>query len=186
MPEVTEQSLGPRGGNLENPLQHPERRRSDFNGAKETLHRFSPGDDSARCGLKNEQPWHRMAAFMLLAKRTNSEIAAAAGVTPEAVSLVRGQRWFQQLLGTLANDAGEEVIAVIQGEALASVERIIAIRDHAESDRVALSAATTLLEHATGKPVQKTVTSSRPSHLTPQEEFTQIQEELAAMQKPTV
>lgn len=178
---VGHESIGPRGGATETEAMKPDWRRAGFNGGPDLmLHRFEK-PDTATVGKKDEQPWHRMAAFMLLAGRTNSEIAAAAQVTPALVSHLRSQRWFQELLAILANEAGEAVTGVLAAEALASVEKLVALRDGAESERTQLSAALALLEHANGKPVQKVLSSSVHVHASPQEEMDAIQQELAAL-----
>jgi hypothetical protein len=175
--------VGPRGGNLSNPAQHPEWRKSEFNGSIEKgLHRFVDPEDKATGGQKNEQVWHRMAAFMLVAGRTNSEIAMAAGVTPGEISLLKQQRWFQELCATIANEEGEEVLGYLSSEAVASISKLVDLRDLAESESIQLAAARTLLEQAHGKPVQKVisdVTSRR--GMSPQEEMEQLQNELAAL-----
>lgn len=180
--------VGPRGGNLENPAQNPERRRSEFkpiqlNGTSELpgLHRFNgPEPDSASAGIKNEQAWHRMAAFMILAGRTNSEIALAANVTPNYVSILRQQKWFQQLLSTLANDKGEEITGIIEGYTLEAVEEIHSIMQSAESDRVRLAAATTLLEQGRGKAVQH-IRTEKVKPRDPKEELAELERDLQAV-----
>lgn len=175
--------VGPRGGNLRNPDQHPEWRKEQFHGSMEHgLHRFIQPEDTATCGLKNELPWHRMAAYMLNAGRTNSEIAMAAGVATGEVSLLRQQRWFQELCATIANNDGEEVLGALKAEALDSIAKLAALRDYAESEAVQATCARTLLEQAHGKPLQKIVsdvTSRRAA--SPREEMEQLQNELAAL-----
>lgn len=181
-------SVGPRGGNLDNPDQHPEWRKKEFNGSIEVgLHRFIDETDCANGGLKNEQPWHRMAAFMLIAGRTNSEIALAAGVKPGEVGLLKQQRWFQELCATIANEEGEEVLGLLSSEAVASIQKLVTLREFAEAESIQFAAARTLLEQAHGKPVQKVisdVTSRRAQ--SPQEEMEQLQSELAALQNRNV
>jgi len=171
--------VGPRGGNLNNPDQHPEWRKKEFNGSIEHgLHRY----DTASEGFKNERPWNRMAAFMLIAGRTNSEIAVAANVTPGEVTLLRQQRWFQELCATIANNDGEEVLGYLASEAVASVQKLVDLRDFGESESIQFASARTLLEQAHGKPVQKVisdVTSRRA--MSPQEEMEQLKNELAAL-----
>lgn len=180
-----EQKVGPRGGNLENTSGSVEARRTSHNMEPEAqtglpkLHRF---EDTATAGLKNEQPWHRMAAFMLLAGRTNSEIGMAAGVTAQQVSFVRAQRWFQELMATLANVSGDEILGLLKAEAAASLEKLVVLRDNAESERIQLSAAQTLLEHAVGKPTQKIVShTSHSVHATPEDEMRSIEEDLRVL-----
>jgi hypothetical protein len=176
-------SVGPQGGNLSNPAQHPEWRKSEFKGSVQSgLHRFVDENDVANAGLKNEQVWHRMAAFMLIAGRTNSEIAMAAGVQPGEVAILKQQRWFQELCATIANEEGEEILGVLKSEAVESIQKLVTLRDFAESESIQFSAARTLIEQACGKPVQKVisdVTSRRAS--SPQEEMEQLKNELAAL-----
>lgn len=172
---------GPKGGNLDNPVFNPERRRASLNAKpNETglpgLHKY---EDVTRQGLKNEQPWHRMAAFMLLAGRTNSEIAMSANVGVMEVSILRSQRWFQELLATLANEAGQDVMGVLASETLASIEKVVALRDGAESERVQLAAAQLLIEQSNGKAVQKVVSvTSHSVYKSPSEEHHALIEEL--------
>ena len=170
-----------------NPKWSPERRTARLNAECETatglpeLHRFSK-EDSERHGLKNEQPWHRMAAFMLLAGRTNSEIGAAAGVTPTTVSVLRSQRWFQDLLAILANEAGSDITGLLASEAQASLNLMVEIRDDDELPaRIRYTAAKDLLELSHGKATQKVVSlvSHSVSHKSPDEEMQEIQQELA-------
>ena len=80
---VDPRSVGPRGGNVHAPELNSSARRASLNTERtddgvHTLHRKDGWHDTATVGLINEQPWHRMAAYMLLQKRTNSEIAMAA------------------------------------------------------------------------------------------------------------
>lgn len=174
----------------ENPVHKPERRRSEFNEVPLShgsnmpgLHRFNGAadfTDPAKQGLKNEQPWHRMAAFMILAGRTNSEIALGAQRSVEEIKILRAQRWFHELLATLANDKGEEITGVIEGYTLEAVEEIHAIMKTAESDRVRLAAATTLLEQGRGKPVQH-VRTEKVKPRDPKEELAELERDLMAV-----
>lgn len=176
---------GPKGGNLKNPNQHPEWRKEPFQGSvAHGLHRFMQSEDTATGGLRDEKPWHRMAAYMLNAGRTNSEIAIAAGVLPGEVGLLRQNRWFQELCATIANNDGEEVLGALKAEALDSIAKLASLRDFAESEQVQATCARTLLEHANGKPLQRIlsdVTSRRAA--TPKEEFEQLTAELANLRE---
>jgi hypothetical protein len=121
-----------------------------------------------------------MAAYMLNAGRTNSEIAMAAGVSVGEVGTLKQQRWFQELCATIANNDGEEILGALKAEVLDSISKLATLRDTAESEAVQASCARTLIEQAHGKPVQKIisdVTSRRSS--TPKEEYEQLTEELA-------
>lgn len=178
--------VGARGGNTNNPNLAPEYRRKQLNidilpTGGIGLHRFEK-DDSATVGRKNEQPWHRMAAYMLNAGRTNSEIAMAAGVCPETVSQLRANKWFQELCAVIANTEGEEIVGAIKAEALASVNKLVSLRDGSENDQVQLAAARTILEHAQGKPIARIVSaSSHTTYASPEDEYNALQQELAAL-----
>lgn len=182
-----ETKTGPNGGNLEKAVQ-PEARRAHFNGPIDPatglpgMHKLDDSEfvDKAMIGRQKEPWWCPMAMFMLMAGKTNKEIAEASNVTPAAVSQIRAQRWFQEKYTTLVNENGQGIMGVIQSEALASVETLVALRDGADSDRVRLQAATTLLEHAKGKPVATVLshTTSYKLYKTPEEEYAALQEEL--------
>ena len=176
------EKTGARGCDLLRAGSHPLWRRTDFrpeNG--EGLHRFER-TEAATGGRKNEQPWHRMVAYMLLSGNSVKEIAIAADVTPSTISQLRANRWFQQLLTKLSRSEGDQVLGLIKSEAVASVEKLVSLRDRADSDRVQLSAAQTLLEQAVGRPVQKNVVAkSDRTGLTPQEEYEILMQELEAL-----
>jgi len=149
-----------------------------------TLHRFKKEHDSASPGKKNEQVWHRMVALMLLAGRTNSEIAAASNCSPATISHLRAQKWFQQLLATLANQAGEEVLGALKSYALEAVEGIYELATNAEKETTRLNAYRTLLEHAEGKPVQKVISDITHSvSRNPSEEYREIMAELEGLRR---
>lgn len=179
---------GPKGGNLNNPAQHPERRNASYNATDTGLHRSEGFRDTAGPGLKNEQPWHAMAAYMLLAGRTNSEIAMAAGVTPQSICTLRANRWFQEKLALLANEHGQDILGLLQGEAHASLQRMIEVRDAIyekptiATERLAYQAAKDIFELAHGKATQTVISSvSHTTHSSPSEEMESINQQLNAL-----
>lgn len=181
---MQELGVGPRGGDLTKPKDCPDRRHAVLNASVDPatgqpqLHRFSQVD-VASMGLKNEQPWHRMAAYMLVCGRTNSEIAGAAKVTPQTICTLRAQRWFQDLLATISNESGQDIQGALQSHVHDAINNIAAIaNDPNLPARVVLTANIALLEHAHGKPTQKIVSTSTVSHLDAKEEFAQIEDEL--------
>lgn len=149
------------------------------------LHRQEGFVPTKAVGLKNEQPWHRMAAYMLNAGRSNQEIAKAAGVTPTMVSVLRSQRWFQELCAYIANTEGGEILGLLRSEAAASIETVVQLRDTAESERVRLAAATYIVDQAHGKAVQKVLSihGNANGFASEQDELNAIQEELALLRK---
>lgn len=178
---------GPLGGDLNMPYSPAKSvwRIKSLEDSTTGLHRFEKDHDATHPGIKNEQPWHLMAAYMVNAGRTNSEIAMAATVSPGHVSHLRGQKWFQQRCAQIANEFGEEVVGAIKGYALEAVEKIADLMKGAESERVQLSASQILLEQAQGKPTQKVISHSVHSNLDPVEEVDQIKRELVALQQST-
>lgn len=186
--DLANKMLGPLGGNLNNPEQYPEHRKMHMNSRPveggHTLHQFI---DTAMMGVKNEQPWHRMAAYMLLAGRTNSEIALAADVVPGTVSVLRAQRWFQELLATLANESGAELHGLLQAEAQDALNRIVDLAQNAESERVRLAANIQLLEQAHGKAVQKIIShNTSRTYSSPEEETAALLQELDTLRSRNV
>lgn len=178
---------GPRGGEKDRPELLPDRRNSELNGevlpdGLPGLHRFEKADASY-VGLKNEQFWHRMAAWMLISGHTNQEIANAAGVDVQAVKTLRAQRWFHQLCAILANESGADVTGMIQSEMADSVNKLIELRDFAESERVQLAATQVLIEQGRGKPTQHVVSDVRHSTLDPNQERQELLDELHAIRK---
>lgn len=182
--------LGPNGGNLDHPQHRAEFRRAELNAPidPETglpgLHRFEK-HDTACVGIKDALPWHQMAAHMVIAERTNSEIAMAAGVGVAHVQTLRAQRWFQILLGTIANHEGQEYLSAIATHAHDAINRIaeIAQGDFKELGvRNVLAANQLILEHTKGKPLQSVVSNvSHSSNLSPAEQMEDIKQQLAAL-----
>lgn len=179
--------LGPDGGNVNATLK-PDGRRAHLNTRVDPatglpgLHRKEFVDTTVH-GRDKEPAWARMAAFMLLQGRTNSEIGMAAGVHPGTVSQMRGQRWFQELLATLANEDGEAGMALMKAENLASIQRIVDLRDNSENERVSLSAAQFIVEQVQGKAVQRNMNVNASTTFdSPDAEMRSIQEQLSALQ----
>lgn len=173
--------VGPRGGQLD--AHHtPVARVEPYNGTDSRLHVFV---DTATNGIQDEKPWHAMAAVMMMAGRKNEEIAKAAGVTAVHVTHLRAQRWFQEKLAMLAKEQGEEVLAVLRAEALASVNVLVELRDEVgeapsvQRDRLRAECARTIIEHAHGKPTQRVVSvTAHTAFDSPQAEMEDVLENL--------
>ena len=191
--------LGERGGDLSR--YSPEHRNAPLNAPIVTtssgerivgLH--DPRDhDSAKVGIEKEKPWHRMAAHLLNAHKTNAEVAACCEVSPHTVANLRAQRWFNELCVELAHDHAAVLRAKLDSYALEAVEAIhaIATDDSVDSDgkpltpsRVRLAAHTTLLEHSTGRPTQKVLSLSASTTFSSEKnEHDEIMKELEALVK---
>lgn len=178
-------NLGPLGGNLDDPRHHPAHRRCElqpqiFSDDTLGLHKHQ---DTTRAGIKDEKPWHYMAAVMLLHGSTNGEIAKAAGVALVTVSGLRSQVWFQQRLAQLATESGKDLTGIFQSHALAAIERVATLAEFAEKENVKLAANLALIEHGCGKPVQRILSSSHTTHSSAAEEYESLSSQLAAIKR---
>lgn len=195
---TSESRKGPRGGNLDDPRFHPENRNRALDapviesGGERIIGLHDPrAQDTTRAGIEREQPWHRMAAHMLNRGFTNMEVADAAGKSKEQVSILRAQRWFNELCAELAESKEKVIRARLDSYALESVEAIheIAVNEECDSDgkplvsaRVRLAAHTTLLEHSQGRPTQKVLSVSATTQFSSErEEYASVLEELKSL-----
>lgn len=180
--------LGPNGGHPFDPMYNPERRDAPHNGELMPDGVIGLHNPRASMGVLKEQPWHRMVAVMLNNKVSNVDIAAAAGCTAAHISLLRGQRWFNELCVMLAKDTATVIKAKLDTYAMEAVEAIHEMATNTEVDsenrplvpaRVKLTAFTTLLEHSQGKPTQKVLSvSATTSFSSERDEYNAIMEEL--------
>lgn len=183
--EINLSNVGPKGGNLEDPRKNFQGRRNSFTpldtSDPEVLGLHNPSwQDTAVDGWEKEQGWHRMAAYMILEGKDNELIATAAQVHVATISKLRAQKWFQELLAKLAQDDHQMVQGAIQGHALAAVEKLAEKMENSESDRVQVTCALALLEHAHGKAVQRihSVHEKGASFSSPQEERNALLQQL--------
>lgn len=195
---------GPRGGRIDNPVYHPENRNRALTApivetkeGERIIGLHDPRvEDTTRPGIEREQPWHRMAAHMLNRGFTNIEVADAADVNPGTVSTLRAQRWFNELCAELSSDKEKTIRARLDGYGLEAVEAIHAIATDASVDdkgnplipaRVKLTAHTTLLEQAIGRPTQKILSvSATTSFSSEREEYDAIMQELQTIRPAIV
>lgn len=183
---------GPRGGRpFRDTLFAPEHRDESHSGENTAgvvaLHDYSP---KAYSGLKKEQPWHRMAAMLLAAGMADGAIAEAAGVTGSALTTLKGQRWFQEILAFYTEQATRPIQDRLLDEASKSLDVLIEIRDTCDEktpQSVRVSAARTIYEQAHGKPTQKILaaTTSR-VYRSAEEEMADLQIQLSALERSRV
>jgi len=72
-------------------------------------------------------------------------------------------------------------LCLLHSEAIASVQKVVELRDTSESERIALGAAQWLAEQAYGKAVQKIESRVTHSNASPAEELESIEQQLAAI-----
>lgn len=184
--EVPVTSTGPRGGDLER-TDRPRKLQSltaDLIDGLPTLHRWNKPEVAAP-GIAEEQPWHRMAAMMMVAGVPNKDIAAAAKVHVSTVSNLKSQRWFQELLAFLANEQGKDLMGVMKAEALQSFMTLVDLRDSSDDDRIRLAAADKILDRGLGKPVQSIMSDVTTRSVDPKTESEELKNEILAMLKPS-
>lgn len=96
---------------------------------------------------------HRLIAWLELGGATNNEIAAALQLTASWVSTVRGSPLYKALLAQMrdrvSGESIEEVKAVLLGEAMNNVQKLIAVRDGLDPTNARL-AANDLLDRTPG------------------------------------
>lgn len=104
---------------------------------------------------------HAAAMQMLLAGVSRKQIATELGVHETTVSLWQRQPEFASALRQqreeLKDAVSEIVLSRLQDEAGPSLEKLVELRDGAQSEKVQLSASQDLLNRAGFKPVEKAV-----------------------------
>ena len=106
--------------------------------------------------IQTEKAWHRAAMYMLAAGQSQKDVAVALDKTPQAVSIVYRQAWFQEKLAEVINDAGgDELTQLLKGAAKDCIIRLIDIRDDDDTPKaVVLGTCKELLDRHLGKAPQ--------------------------------
>lgn len=182
---------GPRGGDLTDTSNYPQYRNSPHKGQMlesglPGLHRFEFADTTV-CGVKNESPIHNMAALMLARGMANTEVAAAAGFTPEYIAVLKSQHWFQQRIAWHSANITADITERLKAEANGAFERIVNLSQEAPSEDVKastiLAANVFLVEQVTGKATQKILSISKTTHYeSPADEMADLQSQLKALE----
>lgn len=108
--------------------------------------------------LKKENSAHRIMLYLAAQGFNVKEIAGITDYSPQQVSTVTRQDWFQKQLASLMEESGKPVIdQLLQGEAKSSLETILALRDNVNAPAaVRMNCAFNILDRVLGKPVAKT------------------------------
>lgn len=124
--------------------------------------------------IQKEQPWHRPLAYMLMQGKSNTECAAQFNVTPQTISNVRGQKWFQSIIAELAAiHGGDSISGLLQNAAFTALETLVDLSQNAESESVrARSAGELLNQYLKNKPAPEP-----PKSENPQQELEQLKAE---------
>lgn len=133
--------------------------------AKETFEQYSQrvdslfGDKPAYQGLRKEMPVHRQMLWLRLNGHNVKETAAITGYSAQQVSIICKQPWFREAFVKLSTQMGKDSVEnFLNGEIIPTLERLVHLRDNAESDAVKKAACDSILDRIRGKPVAKVET----------------------------
>ncbi len=132
--------------------------------------------------LSYEKPWHRTAINMAAAGYRNNEIAATVERSPQSVATALKQPWAREyLINEAKKTVQDEIRAVLEAQAIPSIQKLIEVRDSpvaAHSNVIAASRE--LLDRFLGKPVQLMTTDAKPvADMSDAELRAQVERELA-------
>tara|TARA_R110000868_G_scaffold40556_2_gene139837 strand:- start:253 stop:894 length:642 start_codon:yes stop_codon:yes gene_type:complete len=105
---------------------------------------------------KKEKPEHRLILWARLNGHNVKETAALTGYTPQSVTNVCGQPWFQEAFARLSTECGkDQVTTFLQGEVIPALQRVAHLANNGESEAVRLAANKELLDRYLGKATVK-------------------------------
>lgn len=138
------------------------------------------GDKPAYVNLKKELPEHRQMLWLRLNGHNVKETAAIVGYTPQHVSAVCKQPWFREAFVKLSTQMGRDSVeSFLQGEIIPTLERLVHLRDHAESDAVKKASCDSILDRIRGKPIARVETKHSGSVDTTVYDGERLRDELA-------
>lgn len=109
--------------------------------------------------LKKESFQHRLILWYRLQAFNNKEIAQLLGCTPQTISNVSKQPWFQTAFVELAAEMGKDAIQTyLEGEVMPALYRTAELARSGETDQVRLAANRELLDRFLGKSTVKVET----------------------------
>lgn len=108
--------------------------------------------------LKKENNAHRIMLYLAAGGNNVTEIAGITGYTPQHVSTIVRQDWFQTQLTRLIEESGKPVIdQLLQNEAKNCLTSLLALRDGPTTPpSVKAAVSINILDRVLGKAVQKT------------------------------
>lgn len=108
--------------------------------------------------LHKENNAHRIMLYLAAAGNNVKEIAGITGYTPQHVSTITRQDWFQKQLAGLMEESGKPVIEqLLHNEAKNSLDVLLALRDSMSTPApVRAACAFNILDRVLGKATQRT------------------------------
>ena len=105
---------------------------------------------------KHEKPEHRLMLWYRLQGYNVKETAQLTGYTPQTISNISKQPWFQSAFIELAAAQGKDAItSFLEGEVMPALERVVSLAQNGDSDNVRLAANRELLDRFLGKSTVK-------------------------------
>lgn len=136
-----------------------------------------------------EAPWHRQAARLLATgKIPFKQVAAACNVTPNSISMLMRNEWFQQVILKYQEEYGvaQDIMEMFKAECMPSLATLVEIRDDVASPAsVRRASAMDILTQVLGKPTQKVEVESSVRSDDPVAEFDRLTRENASLATQT-
>jgi hypothetical protein len=135
--------------------------------------------------LEKEAPWHLSAACMYAMGSGNGEIARAHGKSPQAVSNLFRQPWFQERVTQIMAENRRDVMDRFKAERFNSLETLVALRDNEKVPAaVRMACAKDILDRTLGKPTQRVEMAGEDLHFdNPCEEAERLEAEVRQLLK---
>lgn len=114
------------------------------------------GKETPTVDRKFEQPWHRALVSLRASGMSQRDIARDLGMSETAISFALQQPWVQAELAKRLENLDKNIMAIIQGEAMSSLNVLLEIRDDKKaSAQVRAKVCEGLLDRVFGKASQK-------------------------------
>lgn len=114
------------------------------------------GQSQAYQTYKKERPEHRLMLWHRLQGRSVKETALLTGYTPQSVSNICRQPWFQEAFVRLSSEMGKDSVQqFLAGEVLPAMQRTVELATNGESEAVRLAANREILDRFLGKSTVK-------------------------------
>ncbi len=132
--------------------------------------------------VTQEQPWHRIAAYLFSTGCTScKQVAELIGdINEKTVRNLLHQPWFQErVTKLLAENGGKDIMQLLRAEQFNSMIVMMDIRDDVKAPQaVRANICKDILDRTLGKPVQRIETSESPTSSDPVGEAKRLREEL--------
>lgn len=135
--------------------------------------------DTSNAIKQSELPWQRAAAYHFAAGMSSKEVAEANDVSLVTIASLLRTPWFQELVTTLmAENGGNDIMAMFKAEQINSLQTVVEIRDNEKVPAVTrLAAARDILDRGLGKPLQRVEQSNSPTSGDPVAEVERLERE---------